>query len=326
MAATRRPAPLRQLALLRRRASRLSPVLRGMVWAGLAGLQFVILNALTRDLTRQLGPFETMFLRYAAGTLVLVPLMLRTGFGHWRPLSVPGHFLRGLVHSAGLALWFFGVIHVSLADITAIGFTGPLLIMLGASIFLGEPMRWARWVAAFAGFCGVLLVMAPRVTGQGGGYMLVMLGATTVFAGSYLLTKALTRHERPEVIVAWQNFTVACLSLPLVLLGPWTWPAASQWALLLLCGALGSSGQYCITRALKVTDISATQPVKFLDLLWASLLGWALFGDLPTVWTLAGGAVIAASTVWLARREAREAREARETRRADVLPLGATPD
>jgi drug/metabolite transporter (DMT)-like permease len=66
--------------------------------------------------------------------------------------------------------------------------------------------------------------------------------------------------------------------------------------------------------------------VKFLELLWASLLGWALFGELPTAWTLAGGVVIAASTVWLARREAREAREASQARRLDALAQRATPD
>ena len=81
-----------------------------------------------------------------------------------------------------------------------------------------------------------------------------------------------------------------------------------------------------MTRAFKTADISATQPVKFLELLWASLLGWALFGELPTAWTLAGGVVIAASTVWLARREAREAREVSQARRSDALAQRATPD
>lgn len=308
----RRILPLRHLAVLRWRAGRMSPVLRGMVWAILSGLQFVCLNAIMRGLSMDLGGFEVQFLRYSAGLVVLLPLVLRTGVAHWVPLSVPGQFMRGAVHTAGLILWFMAVTQVSLADLTAINFTGPLLIMLGASVFLGEPMRWARWVAAFIGLFGVLLVVGPKLSGQGGVYMLVLLGATMIFAGSYLLSKALARHERPEVIVGWQTLTVACLSLPLVLFGEWRQPTAGQWALLLVCGALGSSGHYCLTRAYKVADISATQSVKFLDLIWASALGWLLFGDLPTTWTLAGGVVIAASTLWLARREARESRAARQ--------------
>lgn len=103
-------------------------------------------------------------------------------------------------------------------------------------------------------------------------------------------------------------------------MGPWIWPSPSQWALVMLCGVFGSSGHYCMTRAFKAADISATQPVKFLDLLWASLLGWILFGDLPTAWTLAGGAIIATATIWLARREAKEAALTRS------LPLSSAPD
>lgn len=316
--------PLRHLAVLRSRAGQLSPVLRGMLWSILSGLQFVVLNAVMRGLSLELGAFEIQFLRYLAGVCVMLPLVLRTGLAHWIPLSVPGQFVRGAVHTAGLILWFMAVTHVSLADLTAINFTGPLLIMLGASVFLGEPMRLVRWVAAFIGLLGVLLVVGPKLSGEGGVYMLLQLGATAIFAGSYLLSKALARHERPEVIVAWQTLTVACLSLPLVLWGTWRTPSATQWGLILLCGLLGSSGHYCLTRAYKVADISATQSVKFLDLIWASTLGWLLFGDLPTTWTLAGGAVIATSTVWLARREAREAREEQEARQARERVLADT--
>jgi drug/metabolite transporter (DMT)-like permease len=310
----------RRIASLRARVEGLDPVLRGMLWAAMAGLQFTFLNALLRELTLRLGSFEAQFLRYLAGMVLLLPWIVFTGLGRWRPLSIPGQFLRGAVHASGLVLWFLAVAYVSLADTTAISFTGPLLIMVGASVFLGEPMRWTRWVAACAGLVGVLLIVGPRLSGQGGGYTLLMLAATAVFAGSYLLTKALARHERPEVIVAWQTLTVACFSAPLALIGPWIWPSPLQWGLLMLCGALGSSGHYCMTRAFKAADISATQPIKFLDLLWASLLGWVLFGDLPTLWTLAGGALIATATVWLARREAREAAQAR------TLPLTTAPD
>lgn len=297
----------RRIAVLHWRAGRLSPQLRGMLWSGLAGLQFVALNALMRDLTIKLGPFQTQFLRYLAGAILLLPLVLRTGAAHWRPVSVPGQFARGTVHTVGLVMWFIAVPHVPLADITAINFTGPLFIMLGASLFLGEPMRWARWVASALGLAGVLMVVGPQLRGSGGVPLLVLLASSPVFAASYLMTKALSGRERPEVIVAWQTLTVSCLSLPLVFAQAWRWPTLGQWALLFLCGLIGSAGHYCLTRSYKVADISATQSIKFLDLIWASLLGWALFGDLPTGWTLVGGGVIAASTVWLVRRESRAA-------------------
>ncbi len=276
-----------------------------MLWSIAAGLLFVVLNAQMRKLSQELHPFQTQFLRYLMGVVVLLPLLRGRGLGVWRPQSMRGQFTRGLVHTLGLCLWFIAVPHIPLADTTAIGFTGPIFIMLGAALFLGEPMRPARWVAAAVGLGGVFLVVGPQLTGQGGFYLLVMLASAPVFAASFLITKALTRYERPEVIVVWQALTVTVLSLPVALTGGWQWPDAAQWALFLLCGLLGSTGHYCLTRSYQVTDISATQSVKFLELIWAALVGWAMFGDVPTGWTLAGGAVICAATVWIARREAR---------------------
>ena len=208
------------------------------------------------------------------------------------------------MHTLGLVLWFLALTHIPLADTTAIGFTGPIFIMLGAWWFLKEPMRWERWVATAIGFGGVLIVLGPKMSGSGGGYHLLMLASAPVFAASFLITKVLTRTENTSVIVLWQAITVTLFSVPAAL---WVWqsPSAWQWAGFALCGALGSAGHYCLTRSFRVADISSTQSLKFLDLIWSAALGWALFGDVPAETTLIGGAVITAATLWAARREAR---------------------
>ena len=133
-----------------------------------------------------------------------------------------------------------------------------------------------------------------------------MLSSSPVFAASFLITKGLTRYERASVIVVWQSITVAIFSLPLALLA-WQAPTPGQWFTFLVCGLLGSLGHYFLARSYTVADISATQSVKFLDLVWASLLGWLVFADTPSQSTLIGGVVICASTLWIARREARRA-------------------
>ena len=300
----KRHALLRRAGLLRRWASRLDPTVRGLLWSVAAGLLFVVLNGLMRGLAQILDPFLTQFLRYLMGLLVMLPLVLRGGLAAYRPHHIKGQFTRGAVHTFGLCLWFVAIPHITLADTTAIGFTGPIFIMIGAALFLREPMRWDRWAAALVGFAGVLIVVAPKLTGSAGLYALLMLSSSPVFAASFLITKALTRYERPTVIVLWQSITVTMFSLPLALLH-WQWPTAMQWLTFALCGVLGSAGHYCLTRSFSVADISATQSVKFLDLVWASALGWLAFGDLPSRWTLVGGLVIFASTFWTARREAR---------------------
>ena len=298
---------LRYAAIARRRAALLDPAIRALLWAAASGLLFVLLNTLMRGLSLALDAFQTQFLRYLFGLLVMVPFVLRSGIRAYRPHHVTGQFGRGAMHTLALCLWFTAVPHITLADTTALGFTTPIFVMIGAVLVFREPLRWERWVAAAIGFAGVLIVVAPKLSGGGGIFMLVMLSSSPVFAGSFLMTKALTRFDRAEVIVFWQAISVSLFSLPLAFLH-WHAPSPLQWASFLMCGVLGSTGHYCLTRSFAGADISATQSVKFLELVWAALLGWLVFSDLPSRSTLIGGVVICSSTLWIARREGRRAR------------------
>jgi drug/metabolite transporter (DMT)-like permease len=294
----------RRAGVIHRRASRLDPGTRALLWSIAAGFLFVVLNTLMRGLAISLSPFQTQFVRYLMGIVVMLPFVWRAGFSAFRPKAIGGQFLRGGVHTFGLVLWFMAVPHITLADTTAISFTTPIFIMLGAVWLFKEPLRWERCVAAAIGFAGVMIVVAPKLGGGGGLYPLVMLASSPIFAASFLITKALTRYERPEVIVVWQSISVTLCSLPLALLA-WTWPTPLQWLTFLACGLLGSTAHYCLTRSFATADISATQSVKFLDLVWATLLGWVVWSDSPSRSTLIGGVVICASTLWIARRETR---------------------
>jgi drug/metabolite transporter (DMT)-like permease len=134
--------------------------------------------------------------------------------------------------------------------------------------------------------------------------MLLMLASGPVFAGSFLVAKVLTRGDRTDVMVFWQHLVVSLALLPFALV-LWTAPSPGQWALLAVCGLFGAGGHYCMVRAFRVADISAVQSVRFLELVWAAILGFLMFGSAPEGWTLAGGMLILASTLWLARSESR---------------------
>ena len=231
----------RRLALVGRRAGLLDPTLKGLLWASAAGFVFSMLNSVMRTLTLQLDPFQAQFLRYFFGLVVLLPLVLRHGLRAYRPRAIGGQFARGAVHTLGLCLWFVALPKIPLADMTAIGFTAPIFIMLGAHFFFKESMRWERWLAAIVGFAGVLIVVAPKLQGSGGFYNLVMLASAPMFAASFLITKALTRYETTGVILVWQAITVTLFSIPLALLH-WKAPTLAQWIGFLLCGFLGSLG------------------------------------------------------------------------------------
>ena len=296
--------PRRHLTQLRHRVAGLPPPVRGLMWAAASGLVFAVLNASLRLLSNQLDPFVTQFLRYLFGLLVMLPIILRRGVRAYVPHRILPQFTRGLVHTVGLCLWFAALSHIPLADMTAISFTGPIFIMIGAYFFFHEPMHWERWLAASIGLLGVGIVLAPKLAGTGGWYNLVMFASAPVFAASFLLTKGLTRTESAGVIVVWQAISVALFSLPLALLA-WRTPTLWQWLGFIGTGILGSTGHYCLTRSFSAADISATQSVKFLDLVWATITGWLLFAELPSTWTFVGATVILGSTLWIARRESR---------------------
>lgn len=302
---TRFQAPwLRRVVLQARRIERLDPNVRGLMWIALSGLLFVLLNAVLRSMSQQLHPMQAQFLRYLGAVIIMLPMALRAGPRACWPRRVGGQFSRGALHTLGLMLWFAALPNIPLADTTAIGFIQPMFIMIGAGLFLREVMRWERWLAALVGFAGVMVVIGPQLSGDAGWYHLLMLGSSPVFAASFLMTKTLTRYETINVIVLWQAVTVAVFSLPMAV---WYWqsPGAALWGLVFVSGLLGVGGHYCQTRGLAVAEASPTQSIKFLDLIWAAMIGWLLFSDVPTRTTLIGGAIISASTIWIAQRESR---------------------
>ena len=278
-----------------------------MLWMAASGLLFSVLNTLLKQLSHEMEPWLAAFLRYLVGTLIVATVLLRQGLRRLWPRRPGLQFARGALHTTGTLFWFAAVPGISLAELTAIAFSLPIWICIGAVLFLGERMSAARWTAVLVGFAGVLLVADPFGPGGFAGVSVstfLLLASAPAFALSFLVAKVLTRSDSSEVMVLWQHFW-ACALLAPIALAFWAAPSARQWLLFAACGVVGAMAHYCATQAFRIADLSAVQPVKFLDLIWASLLGLLVFGAVPAGATIAGGAVILASTLWLARREAR---------------------
>ena len=122
---------VRQFNRARRSGAELPQVWKGMLWVALSGLLFTCLNTIVRHITLTLDGFESQFLRYFFGFLVMVPLLLKEGWRSYIPVDMKGQFWRGAVHTLGLLLWFAALPKIALADMTAIGFSGPIFIMIG---------------------------------------------------------------------------------------------------------------------------------------------------------------------------------------------------
>jgi drug/metabolite transporter (DMT)-like permease len=283
---------------------RLPAVLRGVMWAALAGLLSTILNVLMRKLVvgpGALDPMVTAFWRYVFAALTIAPWLATMGRGAWHVSRPMNYLVRSLLQAGGLAVWFYALPLIPIADTTALGFTVPLFITIGAALFLGEKVGLRRVSAVVIGFIGTLVIIRPGFATLSQGALL-MLASAPLLAGANLMAKVIASRDSITAIVGWQSVAVT-LFLLVPALWSWQWPSPDQFVLLALGGLIGNASQLCLSQSYKVADITATQPIGFLQLVWATALGFLMFGDHPDLWTWVGAAVIFIANMYISHRE-----------------------
>lgn len=287
---------------------RLPANLRGILWVALSGAVFALLNVFTLIPSQHLNPFVMAFLRYLFGALFLLPVVVRLGvYGSLHTRRLPLHVFRGALHTSGMMLWFIALPLTTLAEITALGFTGPIFVTIGAALFLGEKVRLRRWLAVLVGFLGAMIIIRPGFSALHLGVICV-LASTPIFSASNLMSKALARTDSANTIVIWQNVVIVVCAAPFAL---WFWqaPAWSDLLWFLAAGLCGTLGHIAQQRGYQLADITLLQPIGFLSLIWNTLLGLLLFSQKPDSWTFVGAAVIFASALYISHREAVRRRE-----------------
>lgn len=292
------------IATIRTFFARLPPSVQGICWIMLSGALFSVLNAGLRYVSLDLPPMVTSFFRFLFGLVFIAPIVMRMGFAVFRTKRPSMQVARNIVHASAFAIWYTALPLIPLAEMTAIMFTGPLFITIGAWLFLREKVRWRRWMAIGIGFVGVLIIVRPGFAEVSFGTWL-MLSSVPVIAASQLIAKAQTKVDSTQTIVCWQTVLLILLFLPPALL-QWQTPSWEQLVILLGCGLVGSAANMAMVQAFQVAEISAVQPMMFLNIVWASILGMLVFSDLPDFWTFIGAGVIIASTTYIARREAQQ--------------------
>lgn len=286
----------------------LPPNLRGILWVGVSGFMFALLNVFTLIPSRHLNPFVMAFMRYLFGTLFLVPIVLSLGFHRtMRTNRLPLHVFRGAIHAGGMFLWFIGLPLTTLASVTALGFTGPIFVTVGAAMFLGEHVRLRRWLAVLVGFAGAMIIIRPGVGDIGYGAVCILV-STPIFSASNIISKALARTESAHKIVIWQHLTIVLSALPVALYF-WQTPQWSDFLWFVAAGICGTLGHLSQQNGYQLADITLLQPIGFLSLLWNALLGYFLFTQRPDIWTFVGAAVIFTSALYISHREAVRRRE-----------------
>lgn len=288
----------------------------GIGWMLATGLIFVALNGVVHHIGSDLPASQQAFLRFLFGLPLVLPVLipaLRRGFAApvWRLI-----LLRGALHCAAVIAWFYAMASIPVAEVTAIGYLNPVLVTLGAALLLGERLSWQRIAAIGAALVGVLIVLRPGLREIGAGHAAQIL-ASSLFALSYLVAKQLVERTSAAVAVAMMTLTVTIGLAPLAAL-VWVPPTPGQTGWLVLAAALGSAGHYCMARAFAAAPMVVTQPVTFLQLIWATILGAVAFGDRRDIWVLVGGAMMIGAITWITWRESR-------ARRRPVARLQARP-
>ena len=267
----------------------------------LTTILFVGVTATVRYLEGEVPAPQAAFLRYAIGTLLLTPsLITLIKIKPNKPL-MSKFLLRGLVHSFGVTLWFYAMSVMPVAEVTAIGFLTYIFVSIGACIFLKEKLHKHRITAVIISFVGALIILRPgfKVIESG---QLGMLMATVVFTASYLIAKIVSKERSSSEIVAMLSVFTTIFLIPSAI---YSWEPISLEALLILAftALIATIGHITMTQAIKVAPMVVTQPILFLQLVWASMVGLFLFDEQFDLYVIIGGTLIMICVCYVSYRE-----------------------
>jgi drug/metabolite transporter (DMT)-like permease len=266
---------------------------------------FSVLDAVTKKLTEGYGTWQisatSRFITICAVLVIILHqhrsvLVLRSSF-------IKTHMLRSLFIVATTWTFFECLRYLELADAIAIAFAAPLFITAMSGPILGEKVGWRRWTAVVVGFVGVVVALEPGRHGVSWGALLALIAAITYAIGQLWLRPLAGREQGHNIVFYGTLFS------GLIVLGPaiheWKWPVnAFDWMLFLVQGSCSTLGQICMVRAFRVGEASLLAPLEYTALVWAGILGYLIWGDIPTLQVLGGAAIIIAASLYIAHREA----------------------
>ncbi len=286
----------------------LSPNLQGALWMLASALVFTANGVLVKALAEGgMSFFQIALARAGFALLAILPFVWAAGRTAFRTEHPGTHLIRALAGAGAMLCGFYALSRLPLAEVTAIGFTTPLFATVLAIFILGEIVRWRRWTATLVGFAGVVIMLRPDalLRGEGlelGGF-LAALGMALGIAVAVVMVKRLPRHEHQAVMVFY-----FCIASILIAIGPalqvWRDPTWHEWLLLAGVGVIGVTGQSLIIKAYRMGEASFVAPFDYAKILFAMVLGFLFFAEVPDLWTLSGAAVIVASSLYIAHREA----------------------
>ena len=273
----------------------------GILWMVITTILFVAVTASVRFLDGEVPAPQAAFMRYLIGTLLLTPALISLiKVKPSKPL-MKKFLLRGVVHSIGVTLWFYAMSVMPVAEVTAIGFLTYIFVSIGACLFLNEKLHKHRLTAIVISFIGALIILRPGFKEIGNG-QIGMLIATIVFTLSYLIAKIVSKERSSAEIVAMLSLFTTIFLIPTAI---YSWEPLSIKALIVLTftAVIATLGHITMTKAIKSAPMVVTQPILFLQLVWASMVGLFIFDESFDPFVILGGTVIMICVCYVSYRE-----------------------
>lgn len=284
----------------------------GMMLLGI--FLYVANDVLGKWLVATFSVGQILLIRSAAGLLMISPLLLRkAGAAVLRPARPGLHLLRVLFSTAEVVCFYWAVVYLPLADTVTYYMAAPIYVTALAGPLLGEHVGWKRWLAVAVGFIGVIVALDP--SGKGISWpSLIPLAGSLCFALLLIVSRTL-RGTSDTVLVTWQ--TLGSLAVGLVL-APFQWaPASARDIALMAClGIVATLAHFAVNRSLKLAPAAVVVPYQYTQIVWAVLLGFLVFGDIPERHVVVGSCIIIASGFYIFLREQRLSAAARAATQA----------
>jgi drug/metabolite transporter (DMT)-like permease len=292
---------------------------RGILFMIASTLLLAVSNALAKWLVAIYPVGEVMFFRSFSSLAVCAAFVLpMTGFAVFATQRPRAHIARGLSQSISQTFTVIALMLMPLAGVTAIGFSAPLWAALLSILWLKERSGPARWTFLIVGLIGVLIVTNPGADSVQLGALFALANAV-MYGSVTVAVRGMTKTEPANTLLMWQMVTIAFFHTFLLAFG-FQWPSPADAAMLLLSGVANAAAQYLWTRALHLAPTTAVSPFYYFLLVWALVIGYAVWGDVPTLALLAGSGIVVVSGLCLLWHEAQRRPKPAVTPQAGELP------
>lgn len=286
--------------------------LRGILLKIISVTIFVLMATCIKAAAEHVPPGETVFFRSLfAVPVILIWLIWQHDLAHGlETKNLMGHFWRGLVGTTAMGLGFTALGLLPLPEVTALGYAAPVLTVIFAAMFLGEPVRVFRLSAVALGLIGVVIILSPRLTVlsvdaadkmEAVGALLMLMGAVFM-ALAQVFVRRLVSTESTAAIVFYFSITATLLSLLTIPFG-WVIPTWEELVLLIAAGLLGGVGQILLTTSYRFADTSVIAPFEYTSILLAVIIGYTVFGEVPTMTVIAGVCLVICAGLLIIWRE-----------------------